>query len=165
MWAVSARLVALGRDRVSIVEAVFVTAVVNPGRHPVVARLHRDVPVARGLRSRFGVGTDEALAFSILMHAVWYVLTLLVGGGLLLRRSPDAAGGAAKARSRRGGRRWVRSPRRRSSGLALSRGARARWRSTSSLRAASRSSWADPTRHALVLMDESLTALEIQWSQ
>ena len=31
----------------------------------------------------FGVPTEEALAFSILMQAVWYVPTLVVGGGLL----------------------------------------------------------------------------------
>jgi len=34
----------------------------------------------------FDVGTEQALAFSILMQAVWYVPTLLVGGVLLVRR-------------------------------------------------------------------------------
>jgi hypothetical protein len=35
----------------------------------------------------FDVGTEDALAFSILMQAVWYVPTLVVGGALLGRRA------------------------------------------------------------------------------
>lgn len=52
------------------------------------------------------VGTDQALAFAILIQAVWYVPTLLVGGLLVLRcglgasRHP-AAGGPSHLASRR----------------------------------------------------------------
>jgi uncharacterized membrane protein YbhN (UPF0104 family) len=38
----------------------------------------------------FDVPTEEALAFSILMQAVWYVPTLLVGGTLLVVRAVGA---------------------------------------------------------------------------
>jgi glycosyltransferase 2 family protein len=89
MWAIAAMLVARAVGvELSISEAVFVTAVLNLG----VA-----IPSAPGFIGTFqwlgvaalgviGVGTDQALAFAILMHAVWYVPTLLVGGALLLRR-------------------------------------------------------------------------------
>ena len=43
----------------------------------------------------FGVGATEALAFGVLMQAVWYVPTTLVGGALLLRRASNAASRAA----------------------------------------------------------------------
>ena len=62
----------------------------------------------------FGVPTEEALAFSILMQAVWYVPTLVVGGG----RCWSASSGrrpASYARGR-GGRRWLTCPRPRSAG-------------------------------------------------
>jgi uncharacterized protein (TIRG00374 family) len=89
MWAVSAWLVARSVGiELSIVEAVFVTAVVNLGvaipSSPGFIGTYQWLAVSA--LALFGVGTDEALAFSILMHAVWYVPTLLVGGGLLLRR-------------------------------------------------------------------------------
>ena len=72
----------------SPVDAVFVAAVLNLG----VA-----IPSAPGFVGTYqwlgvsslalvGVGTDAALAFAILMHAVWYVPTTLVGGAFLVRR-------------------------------------------------------------------------------
>ena len=43
--------------------------------------------IYQSLKARlFDVPTEQALAFSILMQAVWYVPTLVVGGGLLLLR-------------------------------------------------------------------------------
>jgi uncharacterized protein (TIRG00374 family) len=90
MWGLAAWLVArsLGIE-LSPVEAVFVTAVINLGvaipSSPGFIGTYQWLGVsALGL---IGVGTDEALAFSILMQAVWYVPTLLVGGALLLRRA------------------------------------------------------------------------------
>lgn len=88
-WALAAMLVARAVGiELSISEAIFVTAVLNLG----VA-----IPSAPGFVGTYqwlgvaalglvGVSTDTALAFAILMHAVWYVPTLLVGGALLLRR-------------------------------------------------------------------------------
>lgn len=88
-WALAATLVARAVGiELSLSEAVFVTAVLNLGvaipSAPGFVGTYQWLGVAAlGL---IGVRTDEALAFAILMHAVWYVPTLLVGGTLLLRR-------------------------------------------------------------------------------
>jgi hypothetical protein len=76
----------------SPLEAIFVTAVVNLGvaipSSPGFIGTYQWLGVsALGL---LAVPTQEALAFTILMHAVWYVPTLLVGGVLLLRRATVA---------------------------------------------------------------------------
>ena len=88
-WALSAWLVArsLGIE-LSLVEAVFVTAVINLGvaipSSPGFIGTYQWLGVSA--LALFDVPTEEALAFSILMQAVWYVPTLVVGGGLLLLR-------------------------------------------------------------------------------
>jgi uncharacterized protein (TIRG00374 family) len=88
-WALAAWLVArsLGID-LTPAEAAFTGAVVNLGvaipSSPGFIGTYQWLGVsALGL---VGVGTDEALAFSVLVHAVWYVPTTLVGGALLARR-------------------------------------------------------------------------------
>ena len=164
-WAPSAWLVARPRDRASLVEAVFVTAVINLGvaipSSPGFIGTYQWLGVSA--LALFDVPTEEALAFSILMQAVWYVPTLVVGGGWAAVASSDAAGDASQARGR-GGRRWLICMRPRSaswprptrvsslavdvvlaSGLALVVGV---------IRLGTPSFW----------MDESLTAIEIQWS-
>lgn len=89
MWCVAAWLV--GRSvgiELSVLDTLFVASIVNLGLA---------IPSSPGFIGTYqwlcvsalavlDVGTDQALAFSILLHAIWYVPTLLVGGSLLLRR-------------------------------------------------------------------------------
>jgi len=88
-WALAAWLVArsLGVE-LTLVEAIFVTAVINLGvaipSSPGFIGTYQWLGVSA--LALFSVPTEEALAFSILLQAVWYVPTLLVGGGLLLLR-------------------------------------------------------------------------------
>jgi uncharacterized membrane protein YbhN (UPF0104 family) len=90
MWALAAWLVArsLGIE-LSPLEAIFVTAVINLGvaipSSPGFIGTYQWLGVSA--LALLDVGTDESLAFAILMHAVWYVPTLVVGGGLLARRA------------------------------------------------------------------------------
>ena len=86
MWSLGAILVArsLGFD-LGLVEAMFVAAVMNLGvaipSSPGFVGTYEWLGVASlGL---VGVASEEALAFSILLHACWYVPTT-VGGGLAL---------------------------------------------------------------------------------
>ena len=101
MWALAAWLVgrALGLE-LSPVEVIFVTSVINLGvaipSSPGFIGTYQWLGVSA--LALFDVGTEEALAFSILMQAVWYVPTLLVGGGLLGVR---AAGTVRLAAARR----------------------------------------------------------------
>jgi uncharacterized membrane protein YbhN (UPF0104 family) len=89
MWAIAASLVARSVGiELSPIEALFVTGVINLGlaipSSPGFIGTYQWLGVsALGL---LGVGTDLALAFAILMHAVWYVPTLVVGGALIVRR-------------------------------------------------------------------------------
>ena len=90
MWALSAWLVArsLGIE-LSVVETVLVAAVINLGvaipSSPGFIGTYQWLAVsALGL---VGVGSSQALAFGVLMQAVWYVPTTVVGGVLLLRRT------------------------------------------------------------------------------
>ena len=89
IWALAAWLVAQAVGiELSALEALFVAAVINLGvaipSSPGFIGTYQWLGVsALGL---FDVGTERALAFAILMHAVWYVPTTVVGGGLLLRR-------------------------------------------------------------------------------
>jgi glycosyltransferase 2 family protein len=89
MWSIAAWLVArsLGIE-LSPIEALFVTGVINLGlaipSSPGFIGTYQWLGVSA--LALLDVGTDRALAFAILMHAVWYVPTLLVGGGLLVRR-------------------------------------------------------------------------------
>jgi len=89
MWAVAAMLVARSLSiGLSPMEAMFVTAVVNLGvaipSSPGFIGTYQWLAVSA--LALLSVPTDQALAFSILMHAVWYVPTLVVGGVLLVRR-------------------------------------------------------------------------------
>jgi hypothetical protein len=92
-WTLAAYLVAraLGIE-LDLRDVLFVTAIVNLG----VA-----VPSSPGFVGTYqwlaveslavvGVEREPALAFSILMQAVWYVPTTLVGGALLVRRGAKA---------------------------------------------------------------------------
>jgi glycosyltransferase 2 family protein len=95
IWALAAWLVARAVGiELSPLEAIFVTGVINLGvaipSSPGFIGTYQWLGVAAlGL---LDIGTDQALAFAILMHAVWYVPTMLVGGALLLRRSVRAVG-------------------------------------------------------------------------
>jgi uncharacterized protein (TIRG00374 family) len=105
-WAVSAALVAesLGL-RLGVVDAMFVAAVMNLGvaipSSPGFVGTYEWLGVASlGL---LGIGSEEALAFSILLHACWYVPTTLVGlaslgvrGVVRLRRAAPAARDAVR---------------------------------------------------------------------
>jgi uncharacterized protein (TIRG00374 family) len=95
LWALGAFLVAraLGIE-LDLLDVLFVTAIVNLG----VA-----VPSSPGFVGTYqwlaveslavvGVAREPALAFSILLHATWYVPTTLVGGALLLRRAARRLG-------------------------------------------------------------------------
>jgi uncharacterized membrane protein YbhN (UPF0104 family) len=89
MWAIAAWLVARSVGiELSPIEALFLTGVINLGlaipSSPGFIGTYQWLCVSA--LALLDVGTDRALAFSILMHAVWYVPTLLVGGGLLARR-------------------------------------------------------------------------------
>ena len=101
IWAVAAWLVArsLGIE-FSLEEAIFVTAVINLGvaipSSPGFIGTYQWLAVAA--LSLFDVGTTQALAFSVLMQAVWYVPTTLVGGAFLVRRGIEAARATRAAR-------------------------------------------------------------------
>jgi uncharacterized protein (TIRG00374 family) len=73
----------------SPMEAVFVTAVVNLGvaipSSPGFVGTYQWLGVTA--LAAFGISTEPALAFSILLQAVWYVPTTLVGGVLLGARA------------------------------------------------------------------------------
>lgn len=90
VWATAAWLVArsLGID-LSPLEAIFVAGVINLGvaipSSPGFIGTYQWLGVSS--LALFDVGTDDALAFAILLQAVWYVPTLVVGGTLLLRRA------------------------------------------------------------------------------
>lgn len=88
----------------SAVEAIFVTGVINLGvaipSSPGFIGTYQWLGVSA--LALFDVGTDAALAFAILMHAVWYVPTMLVGGTLLLRRTVRSLGRPPVVRAPRG---------------------------------------------------------------
>lgn len=93
MWAVSAWLVAssLGIG-LSPVDLVFVTAVINVGvaipSSPGFIGTYQWLSVsALGL---LGVDHTDAFAFSVLMHAAWFVPTTLAGAVLVVRKLPPA---------------------------------------------------------------------------
>lgn len=90
MWGLAAWFVAQAVGiTLSPVEAIFVTAVINLGvaipSSPGFIGTYQWLGVSA--LTLFGVATEQALAFAILMHAVWYVPTTLVGGVLLLGRA------------------------------------------------------------------------------
>jgi glycosyltransferase 2 family protein len=89
-WALAAILVARSVGiELDVHEALFVAAVMNLGvaipSSPGFVGTYQWLGVASlGL---LGVADDEALAFSILLHASWYVPTTLIGGILLAIRA------------------------------------------------------------------------------
>ena len=90
LWGVAAWLVARAVGiELSPVDAIFVTAVINLGvaipSSPGFIGTFQWLAVSA--LTLFDVATEQALAFAVLMHAVWYVPTTLVGAGLLLRRT------------------------------------------------------------------------------
>ena len=89
VWALAAWSVAHAIGiALSPVEAIFVTAVINLGvaipSSPGFIGTYQWLGVS--VLALFDVGVDQALAFAILMQAVWYVPTTVVGGALLVRR-------------------------------------------------------------------------------
>ena len=101
-WAVSAWLVAraLGIE-MSVLETVLVAAVINLGvaipSSPGFIGTYQWLAVSS--LALFGVGANEALAFGVLMQAVWYVPTTLVGGALLVRRTVVAVRATPRVRT------------------------------------------------------------------
>jgi uncharacterized protein (TIRG00374 family) len=91
-WAVGAWAVArsLGIE-LTAMEALFVTAAVNLGvvipSSPGFVGTYQWLGVTA--LAVFGISTEPALAFSILLQAVWYVPTTLVGGVLLGARAAN----------------------------------------------------------------------------
>ncbi len=89
MWGMAASFVARAVGvELSVVEAIFLTAVINLGvaipSSPGFIGTYQWLGVTA--LAHFDVGPEQALAFAILMHAVWYVPTTVVGGALLVRR-------------------------------------------------------------------------------
>jgi uncharacterized protein (TIRG00374 family) len=88
MWALAAWFVAYAVGiRLDLHEVLFVTGAINLGlaipSSPGFIGTYQWLGVSA--LALLDVGTDKALAFAILMHASWYVPTLLVGGALILR--------------------------------------------------------------------------------
>jgi glycosyltransferase 2 family protein len=89
MWAFGAILVAssLGIE-LGLLDALFVAAVVNlgvaiPSSPGYVGTYHWLCVESLGM---LGIGREEALAFSILLHATWYVPTTVAGVSILALR-------------------------------------------------------------------------------
>jgi len=92
-WALSAWLVAHALSiELSFLDSVLVAAVINLGvaipSSPGFIGTYQWLAVSA--LALVGVGPSEALAFGVLMQAVWYVPTTSVGGILLLRRGVGA---------------------------------------------------------------------------
>jgi uncharacterized membrane protein YbhN (UPF0104 family) len=89
-WGVAAWLVARSVGvELSVLQTAFVAAVMNLGvaipSSPGFIGTYQWLAVASlGL---FDVDREDALAFAILMQAVWYVPTTVVGGGLVVARA------------------------------------------------------------------------------
>ncbi|MBA3402633.1 MAG: flippase-like domain-containing protein [Actinobacteria bacterium] len=90
LWALAAWFVAhaIGIG-LSPVEVIFATAVINLGvaipSSPGFIGTYQWLGVSA--LALFDIGTEQALAFAILMQAVWYVPTTIFGGLLLLSRA------------------------------------------------------------------------------
>lgn len=89
LWAVAAWLV--GRSigiEFSAIDLIFITAVINLGvaipSSPGFIGTYQWLAVS--VLALLDIGANRALAFAILMHAVWYVPTLVAGGVLLVVR-------------------------------------------------------------------------------
>jgi uncharacterized protein (TIRG00374 family) len=96
-WAFSAWLVASSLGiALSPLEVLFVTAVLNLGvaipSSPGFIGTYQWLGVSA--LGNLGVGHADAFAFSVLMHAAWYVPTTFAGVLLALRKTPRAVAGA-----------------------------------------------------------------------
>lgn len=86
-WALTAQVVCMALDiGVAFADVLFATAVINLGvaipSSPGFVGTYQWLAVAA--LGTAGVGADSALAFALLMQAVWYVPTTLVGAPLAL---------------------------------------------------------------------------------
>jgi glycosyltransferase 2 family protein len=89
MWSVGAILVAKSLDiELGLLDALFVAAVVNLGAAIPSSPGYIGTYQWLGVESLgvLGIGREDALAFSILLHATWYVPTTLVGVSILALR-------------------------------------------------------------------------------
>jgi uncharacterized membrane protein YbhN (UPF0104 family) len=97
VWTLGAWLVASSLGiALTPFEVLFVAAVLNLGvaipSSPGFIGTYQWLAVsALGI---LGVSHADAFAFSVLMHAAWFVPTTLAGGALALRKLPAAVGGA-----------------------------------------------------------------------
>jgi uncharacterized protein (TIRG00374 family) len=96
-WAFSAWLVASSLGiALTPLEVLFVTAVLNLGvaipSSPGFIGTYQWLGVSA--LGNLGVGHADAFAFSVLMHAAWYLPTTLAGVVLALRKVPPAVAGA-----------------------------------------------------------------------
>jgi uncharacterized membrane protein YbhN (UPF0104 family) len=96
-WAFSAWLVASSLGiALTPLEVLFVTAVLNLGvaipSSPGFIGTYQWLGVSA--LGNLGVGHADAFAFSVLMHAAWYLPTTLAGLVLALRKVPPAVAGA-----------------------------------------------------------------------
>jgi len=96
-WAFSAWLVASSLGiALTPLEVLFVTAVLNLGvaipSSPGFIGTYQWLGVSA--LGNLGVGHADAFAFSVLMHAAWYVPTTIAGVVLALRKVPTAVAGA-----------------------------------------------------------------------
>jgi uncharacterized protein (TIRG00374 family) len=100
VWTLAALLVAraVGFD-LTVVQAVFITAAINLGvaipSSPGFVGTYQWLGVSA--LALFGIGQESALAFAIVLQAVWYVPTTLAGLVLLLTRTRRAWSATAAA--------------------------------------------------------------------
>ena len=97
VWALSAWLVASSLGiALTPLEVLFVTAVLNLGvaipSSPGFIGTYQWLAVS--VLGNLGVAHADAFAFSVLMHAAWYVPTTFAGAALVLRKAPRALAGA-----------------------------------------------------------------------
>ena len=98
VWTLAALLVARAVGiELTVLQAVFVTAAINLGvaipSSPGFVGTYQWLGVSA--LALFGIGQESALAFAIVLQAVWYVPTTLTGLVLLLTRTRRAWNGAA----------------------------------------------------------------------
>jgi uncharacterized protein (TIRG00374 family) len=91
IWAISAWFVASSLGlALSPMDLLFVTAVINVGvaipSSPGFIGTYQWLSVSA--LSLLGVNHTDAFAFSVLMHAAWFVPTTLAGAALILRKAP-----------------------------------------------------------------------------
>lgn len=97
VWALSAWLVATSLGiSLTPLEALFVAGVLNLGvaipSSPGFIGTYQWLAVSA--LGNLGVGHADAFAFSVLMHAAWFVPTTLAGAALALRKLPPAVASA-----------------------------------------------------------------------